>query len=138
MKKCHESVKNCDETATFCHELRLWRIASGCPSGRRGGAKGYPGFARCAHPDVVTLVEASMGGGGFGWGFEGFGEEDERGGDEGDNADDVEDVHEGEELGLGVELLVDSAVGGSDGVGGGEAVGLQVGGGLLDVLLERG
>ena len=35
-------------------------------------------------------------------GFEGFGDEDERGGDEGDDADDVEAVHEGEELGLGV------------------------------------
>ena len=43
-----------------------------------------------------------MGAGGFGWGFEGFGDEDERGGDQGDDADDVEAVNEGEELGLGV------------------------------------
>ena len=47
-----------------------------------------------------------MSGGGFAWGFEAFGEEDEWGGDEGDDADDVEAVHEGEELGLGVELVV--------------------------------
>ncbi len=32
-------------------------------------------------------------------------------GDEGDDADDVEAVHEGEQLGLGVELVVDAAVG---------------------------
>ena len=67
-----------------------------------------------------------------------FGEEDERGGDQGDDADDVEAVHEGEELGLGVELIVDATVGGAEGVGGGEAVGLQIGGGLVDVLLQRG
>ncbi len=67
-----------------------------------------------------------------------FGEEDERGGDEGDDADDVEAVHEGEELGLGVELVVDAGVGGAEGVGGGEAVGLQIGCGLVDVLLESG
>ena len=79
-----------------------------------------------------------MGGGGFAGGFEVFGEEDQRGGDEGDDADDVEAVHEGEELGLGVELLVDAGVGGVEGVGGGEAVGLEVGGGLVDVLLQRG
>ena len=79
-----------------------------------------------------------MGGGGFAGGFEALGEEDERGGDQGDDADDVEAVHEGEELGLRVELLVDAGVGGVEGVGGGEAVGLQVGGGLVDVLLQRG
>ena len=45
----------------------------------------------------------------------------------------MEAVHEGEELGLGVELLVDAGVGGVEGVGGGEAVGLQVGCGLMDV-----
>lgn len=50
----------------------------------------------------------------------------------------MEDVHEGEELGLGVQLLVDSAIRGAGGVDGGEAVGLQVCGGLVDVLLERG
>ena len=79
-----------------------------------------------------------MGGGGFAAGFEVPGEEDQRGGDQGDDADDVEAVHEGEELGLGVELIVDAAVGGSEGVGGGEAVGLQIGRGLVDVLLQGG
>ena len=76
-----------------------------------------------------------MGGGGFGGSFEGLCEEDQRGGDQGDDADDVEAIHEGEELGLGVELFVDSAVGCADGVGVRVAVGLQVGGGLLDVFL---
>lgn len=79
-----------------------------------------------------------MSAGGFGWGFEVFGEENERGGDEGDDADDVEAVHEGEELGLGVELVVDAGIGGVEGVGGGESVGLQIGCGLVNVLLEDG
>ena len=50
----------------------------------------------------------------------------------------MEAVHEGEELGLGVELLVDARVGGVESVGGGPAVGLKIGGGLVDVLLEGG
>ena len=50
----------------------------------------------------------------------------------------MEDVHEGEELRLRMELLVDSSIGGAHGVGGGESVGLEVGGGLVDVLLQRG
>ena len=58
-----------------------------------------------------------VGAGGFGWGFEGFGEEDDGRSDEGDDADDVEAVHEGEELGLSVELLVDAPVGRIEGVG---------------------
>ena len=85
---------------------------------------------------VRIQVIGLVGGGGFAGGFEAFGQEDERGGDEGDDADDVEAVHEGEELGLGVELLVDAGVGGAEGVGGGEAVSLKVGRGLVDVLLE--
>ena len=79
----------------------------------------------------------SVGGGGFAGGFEAFGEEDEWGGDQGDDADEVEAVHEGEELGLRVELVVDAPVGGAERVGRGETVRLQVGGGLVDVLLQR-
>ena len=77
-----------------------------------------------------------MGGAGFAGGFEAFCEKDEGGGDQGDDADDVEAIHEGEELGLGVELLVDAGVGGVEGIGGGPAVGLKIGGGLVDVLLK--
>ena len=54
---------------------------------------------------------------GFCWCFEGFGEKNDGGSDEGDDADDVEAIHEGEELGLGVELLVDTSVGRVKGVG---------------------
>lgn len=82
------------------------------------------------------VYEVSMAFWGFGWCLEALGEQDEGGGDEGDDADDVEAVHEGEQLGLGVELVVDAAVGCGDGVGWGEAVGLQVGGGLVDVFLQ--
>lgn len=91
-----------------------------------------------SNSDTRHASVALVGGGGFGWGFEAFGEEDERGGDEGDDADDVEAVHEGEELGLRVKLVVDAGVGGAEGVGGGPAVSLQVGCGLVDVLLKRG
>ena len=59
-----------------------------------------------------------MVGGGFGGDFEGAGEEDQRGGDKGDDADEIEAVHEGEELGLGVEFRVEAGVGGGDGVDG--------------------
>jgi hypothetical protein len=75
-----------------------------------------------------------MGGGRFAGGFEVFCEEDQGGGDQGDDADDVEAVHEGEELGLGVELVVD----GFEGVSGGEALRLKIGGGPVDVLLQVG
>ena len=73
----------------------------------------------------------------FSCGFEGFAKQDDWRGDERDDADDVEAVHEGQQLSLGVELTVDASVGGGDGVGWGEAVGLEVGGGLVDVFLQR-
>ena len=64
-----------------------------------------------------------------------LGEQDERGCDEGDDAYDVEAVHEGEQLGLGVQLIVDMSVGCSDGVCGGHALGMKIGCRLVDVLL---
>ena len=79
-----------------------------------------------------------VGGGGFAGGLEAFRYEDQRGGDQGDDADDVEAVHKGEELGLGVELLIDAGVGSVERVGRGKAVGLQIGCGLVDVLLQGG
>ena len=68
--------------------------------------------------------------GGFACDFEVFGDEDEGGGDEGDDADEVKAVHEGEELGVGVELVVVAGCCGGEGVGLGEALGLEVGGSL--------
>lgn len=57
-----------------------------------------------------------VGGGGFAADFEALCEQDQGGSNEGDDADDVEAVHEGHELGLRVELLVDAGVGGGDGI----------------------
>ena len=79
-----------------------------------------------------------MGGGRFPGRFEAFCEQDQRGSDQGDDADDMEAIHESKELGLGMELIVDAGIGGAESVGGGEAVGLQVGCGLVDVLLQGG
>ena len=50
----------------------------------------------------------------------------------------MEAVHESEELGLRVELLVDAGVGGLEGVGWREPVGLKVAGSLVDLLLQGG
>ena len=79
-----------------------------------------------------------MSGGGFAGRFEALCKEDQRGSDQGDDADDMEAIHESKELGLGVELIVDAGVGCANGVGGREAVGLQIARGLMDVLLQVG
>lgn len=79
-----------------------------------------------------------MGGGGFPGRLEAFCEEDQRGSDQSDDADDMEAIHESKELSLGVELIVDAGVRSVEGVGGREAVGLQITRGLVDVLLQDG
>jgi len=79
-----------------------------------------------------------MGGSGLAARFKALCEENQRSRDQGDDADDMEAIHESKELSLGMELIVDAGVRGVESVGGGEAVGLQIARGLVDVLLQVG
>src|ERR1700731_938268 len=76
--------------------------------------------------------------GGFAAEFEVPGEQDEWGDDQREDAEDEEAVHEGEQPGLILELVVVAVVGGGERVGVGEAMRLQVGGGLSHRLLQNG
>jgi hypothetical protein len=64
---------------------------------------------------------------GFACEFEVADQEDERGYSEGDPADEMEAVHESEKASLAFELVVEVCAGGVCGVGGREAVLLEVG-----------